>query len=166
MLFIITSFALVSFGGTIYSSVSRFVYFYETGGLMRLIFSGRDVFLVEHIERFGGYYNVVDVVFGRPCLATGSGKCKLVEMDFFDIFFLSGLWGGAIVIVALILIFKEIKIHSVFASTECLYMICFVNVMLLVAAVLSGHVVFSGTLSLFWAMCCASVYYFRKSGDV
>ena len=120
----------------------RWAFFYDKGGLQLLLLSGREEYWVEEKSELldGGIGNII----------MGLGEARTVEMDMFDAFLNYGIVG--LIVVYSFFFFLLYKAYHYRLINSWARVIFFIDVMLLIASSLSGHIIFSGMAGPFIAL--------------
>lgn len=120
----------------------RWSFFYEKGGLLLLLLSGREGYWLEEKNDLleGGIGNVI----------MGLGEARTVEMDIFDTFLNYGILG--MVIIYSFFFYLLYKVYQNRYQNSWAKVVLFIDVMLIMASSLSGHIVFSGMAGPFIAL--------------
>lgn len=135
--------------------LDRVLYFYHKYNLLTFLLSSRDKILNDAFEVWHSKFSILQKIFG----ATPAGFLNLmvdsykhtytVEMDFFDLFFHYGVLGILYFFFWLGLVYRSYKEYQVNID----YLPNFVAALLLFfISFISGHVVYSGMLSVFLAV--------------
>lgn len=135
-------------------SIERWTYFYDTGGINRLIFSGRDSFWDFKKEIF---FNS-----DFPTLLFGMGaEGKLIERDHLDSLLIFGYCGlfaiGSFFLYLLITAIKHIKYNPL------VKVIVFSNLLVIGIGYIAGHVWYSAMASVYIALLNALVFARNKN---
>ena len=120
----------------------RWAFFYDKGGLQLLLLSGREEYWLEEKSELldGGIGNII----------MGLGEARTVEMDMFDAFLNYGIVG--LIVVYSFFFFLLYKAYHYRLINSWARVIFFIDVMLLIASSLSGHIIFSGMAGPFIAL--------------
>lgn len=136
----------------------RAIHFYDTGGLVRGLLSGRDLSFFKIYEHFinsnvttllfgFGFYDLYNVVVDNG-----------VEMDFVDIVFLFGLFTACFYFLLLFLLLfislYRITINDTLVSlTKCVLVVS--SFILILIAFMAGHILYNGNITLLWGIVLA-----------
>ena len=129
------------------SVIERWMYFWDSGGIIRLLLSGREELIVTplaYIEQKGWLY----MLLGAPSVRT-------VEMDPFDTYLHFGIL-GCIIIYSLIFYFLIKLIYFKRTSLNNKF-IFFVFTMLFIVSSMAGHILYSGMLIPFVALLLSTI---------
>jgi len=128
------------------SLIQRILYFYEQGGIARVIFSGRDDFFTDIYPTFLSAGELVYLWgFGHGGLDQFSKP--LVEMDVIDIVFKFGFVTLLLYLVLVCYLFANIHIsHNIVRSTYY-QMVMTLSVILFFIGLIAGHVFFNGIVA-------------------
>ena len=128
--------------------LNRWLWFYEKGGLERLIFSGRDEFWQEEkIEFYNG--NFLIHLFGL-------GESRTVEMDPFDALLNYGYVG--FILCYSFYVYLLVKSWKYRNKNMIAKLIFYINILILGASSFAGHIIFSGMASWLIALINTLVY--------
>lgn len=130
--------------------LERWSYFYNNDGILSLL-SGRDQFLLDNKKEF--------ISSSIGCLYLGLGGVRSVEMDPFDTLLNYGIIGLIIVyyfyyyLIHKLIYIKNIK-KFIFSK-----LVLYINLILIITSIFSGHILFSGMANTFIALVNAIAYY-------
>lgn len=128
--------------------LNRWLWFYEKGGLERLIFSGRDEFWQEEkIEFYNGNFFIH--LFGL-------GESRTVEMDPFDALLNYGYVG--FILCYSFYFYLLVKSWKYRNKNMIAKLIFYINILILGASSFAGHIIFSGMASWLIALINTLVY--------
>lgn len=130
-------------------ALDRWIYFYDTGGFSRLIFSGRDDFWELKKESFLNS-GVVSQLFGI------GAEGKFVERDHLDFLLIFGYF-GLFFIVSFFLYLLVVAIRNRH-NNSLVKVVIFSDVLVLGIGYMAGHVWFSAMASLYIALLNAFVF--------
>ena len=146
---------------------NRIEYFYKvnSGDMLTLIMSGRNVFLKDAFMAFLNDYTFTEMLFGKgvegALAATGKyyGDTKAVEIDLFDFLFQFGFVGVSLLIL-LILSFMR-NSYKAYIKTLGLFplIMLFTNILLLFISLIAGHIYNSAMAAIFIGILNGMVYY-------
>lgn len=124
----------------------EFFYRYDKGGLLYLLLSARNEFVLEQFDIF------TNTPFYQHLLGMGSkiGNIDTVEMDYFDIFFYYGYVGLAIMILLTIKLFHLVKKNKY--NNKFIRVIKMSDILMITMAAVAGHILFSSTAGLYIAL--------------
>lgn len=119
--------------------LDRWIYFYQNGGIERIIFSGRDEFWLDAKKDF--FTSTLYTQF------LGLGKNQTVEMDQFDILLNFG-YVGILIIYSFYfrLIIQAYRCKNKYNISKLIF---FIDTLLLGVSCIAGHILFSGLLGPF-----------------
>lgn len=143
LIIFILSIVLVIYGGIFIINemgfLDRWIYFYQQGGIERIIFSGRDEFWLNAKKEF--FSSTLYTQF------LGLGKNQTVEMDQFDILLNFG-YVGILIIYSFYfkLIIQAYRCKNKYNISKLIF---FVDTLLLGVSCIAGHILFSGLLGPF-----------------
>lgn len=127
----------------------RLNFIFHKYGVVGLILSGRDLFLIEFFSGIKDSQGYMPLIFG---FGSGEGgvQNKMLEMDFFDVLM---YWGMPIALLCLSIAVCSI-IFPLFLIKKRPYapLVLIVNLVLFFQSVVAGHVWTSGMLATTWAL--------------
>lgn len=132
--------------------IDRALFFYETGGLSRLIFSGREAMVIAMVDL---YVRAGDILYwglgAPPSFFSAHGVKPTAEVDPFDLLLWFGPLSFTVVVVwiSLVLISASKALFS--SDSREAPAVLAVNLALLAAASVAGHVWTSGVVGVAWA---------------
>lgn len=127
--------------------MERWVYFYDKGGIEALLFSGRTDFWAEEKD--------IILNSGIWQKLLGLGGAQTVEMDPFDSFLNYGYIG--VVICYSFYLYLIIK-SFLYRKNKIARLVFFINITLISASSIAGHIMFSGMASCFIALINTLIY--------
>jgi hypothetical protein len=137
--------------------VQRILFFYDTGGFSKVIFSGRDQFFINNFDFFWNG-DTINILLGVGHEGAYGFEKPLIEMDYFDLLILYGFLFLILYIVLSIFLVSDLlrrsKLYDKY-ERRLLRMVIFLSFLFLCMAGLSGHVIFSGITTVFWALVLA-----------
>ena len=138
--------------------INRAIFFYETGGLSRLIFSGRDTMASAMVTAYIDSGDFLNWILGAPpSFFVAQGIKPSAELDPFDLL----LWFGPLSFLTLCAWITVVFRCSWRALTNVQYReapaVLSANIALLAAASIAGHVWTSGVVGVAWATLNATV---------
>lgn len=124
----------------------EFFYRYDKGGILYLLLSARNEFVLEQYDIF------IHSPFYQQLLGMGSkiGNIDTVEMDYFDVFFYYGYIGLFIMIILTIMLFHIIKKNKI--NNKFTRVIKMSDTLMIIMAAVAGHILFSSTAGLYIAL--------------
>ncbi|WP_199453633.1 O-antigen ligase family protein [Vibrio owensii] len=137
---------------------SRLLYFYENGGLIRVIFSGRNEFLVDVWDYFSRS-NVKEIVFGLGVSGMREFEKVTIEMDFFDVMFRFGMISLLFYSISMAFVLYKSKLFGKCSSSndeQLQHFVLISGVLLVIISFLSGHIIFNGMITCIWGTVLAS----------
>lgn len=140
----------------------RLNFFYQKHGILGIIFSSRDMFLIDMWDLFDQTSSIFTVLFGNGVSYYGDSSIFSVELDLPDIFF----WHGIVGVLVTLIIFTTMTYFSVANVRDGQYPLAggvlLTNLLLFVISNLSGHILASGMLAFIWP-CFAIMARYRVS---
>lgn len=134
----------------------RWSYFYESGGIEKVIFSDRDVYWTEEKSE------IIDG--GLLYILLGLGGNRTVEMDIHDTFLNYGVLGLVIVYGFYFFIIK--KVYALRKEQDLARLVFVVDIFFLFFSCFAGHMIFSGMAAPFVAIVNILPLALFKSKDV
>lgn len=138
---------------------SRFLFSFESNGLIGLLLSGRDVFLTELWLLFFQKDLFLGFFLGHGASFYAEFTKYSVEIDFLDMFF----WHGISGVFILFIVFFHLSYKSWMNFSDKAYpfsrIILITNLMLLAISNFSGHIFTSGMLAFIWPCFVMLAYY-------
>jgi len=129
--------------------LNRLIWFYEKKGIIGIILSGRDEFIISMSAQFEQHVDFVQIIIGLGKTSLGLISKPTIEVDPIDLYLWHGLFGVAyfLVISALFLRISYLAMRSPLSYWGPYVFI--VNVMLIAVSFIAGHVFTSGMLGPF-----------------
>lgn len=130
----------------------EFFYRYDKGGLLYLLLSSRNEFVMEQYKIFSSapFYQQI---FGMGCKV---GNVDTVEMDFFDILFYYGYFGLMVTILITIKLFQVV--NKARGRNRFINVIRMSDTLMIIMATIAGHILFSSTAGLYIALINAFLF--------
>lgn len=132
----------------------EFFYRFDKGGLLYLLLSARNEFVMEQYTVFSSS-PIFQQFLGMGCK---EGNIDTVEMDFFDILFYYGYVGLLIMLFLTILLFHMVKRAN--KRNHFIKVIKMSDILMIIMATVAGHILFSSTAGLYIAL--INAYLFSK----
>lgn len=167
---------ILLFGGIIYFIVElleaiglydKMMFFLSEKGVLGIILSGRLEFSVQIIEAFESYAGVFQYLFGIGMVGMSEffHSKYSAEVDPVDLYVYIGITGSLLVYTMLVVMI--LPALSVFKKGGFFPpLIILINLLLVMLAFFSGHILTSGMLGLIWGLLNALVYVKYKEDDV
>lgn len=131
--------------------IERWIYFYEQGGLLQLLLSGRHEFWAAEKDKFFLAPNCMVRLFGL-----GLSGDKAIEMDPLDTLLYYGYVGVIITYTFYFyLLFKSYQYRN---HNKIARLVLYINLLLLSSSTFAGHILYSGMASLFIALINTLIY--------
>lgn len=137
------------------SSINFFVelfYRYDKGGLLYLLLSARNEFVLEQYDIFSSV-PLYQQILGMGCKA---GNIDTVEMDYFDILFYYGYFGLIVAILITIKLFQ--MVNNAKGRNRFIKVIKMSDILMIIMAAVAGHILFSSTAGLYIALMNAFLF--------
>lgn len=133
--------------------------------IAKVILSSRNIYF-EKVSSDYKNANIIHKIFGLGYAGFYDGEPKLVEMDFFDLFFSYGILGFSILMLPLVIVFWQLlktigKRFTHFIHTENI-LLCISLGLGLGVAFLAGHVLFAPAVSIYLSITLILLYGFNK----
>lgn len=130
--------------------IAKFEWQYQKydNNFLNALMSGRISFLEMYVEKFNNGNPIINTLFG-----VGVVNDKIIESDFFDIFFNYGL----IVFCFVLFFYLKILIKSFRNKTLLAF-----NILFFLIAIFAGHTLTNTTATLFFAIANINVFQFKK----
>lgn len=138
--------------------LDRLMWFYQKKGIIGIILSGRDEFIIEAAAAYQQFANVIDVVFGLGRAGLGEIAKESMEVDPVDLYFWHGIPGIAyFLFLSSAFLFTSYKAMKLSTSTwgPAVFTI---NVLLIAVSFIAGHIITSGMLGPLWGVINGMAY--------
>jgi len=127
----------------------RFVWFYQKKGVVGIIMSGRDEFVINAMAAFQQYASLSEIIFGFGRGGLGLITKDSMEIDPIDMYFWFGIAGGLFFLFLLALFIRTSYLattskHSVWGPS-----VLVINFALFGVSIIAGHILTSGMLAPF-----------------
>lgn len=165
LIFLSTIMALIMQAVFIYEAFSntaiysRISFILENYGLVGVLFSSRDIFLLTMWELFVEKGYLLGTFLGHGISYYSNFTKYSVEMDIFDMFFWHGLAGAIIILVIFISLTYPSWSNFSNPRYQLARIVLVTNLMLLVMSNFSGHIFTSGMLAFIWPCFVMFAYY-------
>lgn len=127
--------------------LNRFIWFYEKKGVIGIILSGRDEFIIAMMSIFERYANFADVVFGFSKTGLGLLTKNAMEIDPIDMYLWHGLFGLAFFLLNAI-IFLHVSYQATrLPQSRWAPCVLIINILLIGVSFVAGHIFTSGMLA-------------------
>lgn len=127
--------------------LGRFMWFYEKKGVIGLILSGRDEFIITASEVFMDYAKWTDILFGFSKTGLGLITKNAMEIDPIDMYFWHGL-AGLMLFLFCCTVFLRVSYLACISSKSVWGPAVFViNLSLIAVSFIAGHIFTSGMLA-------------------
>lgn len=144
----------------------RIVFFYNNGGLTRVLLSGRSVFLMDILPTFtqSGF---IDLLFGISAENFLDFDKRKVEIDPVDILFKFGLLPTVLYFGLLSLVLGKVFTITLLRNdsfhAELKLAACISTIVLLFMAFISGHVLINGLVTFIWGVMLALPFWHHNN---
>jgi len=127
----------------------RFAWFYQKKGVIGIIMSGRDEFVINAMVAFQQFASLSEILFGFGRGGLGLITKDSMEIDPIDLYLWFGIAGGMFFLFILVLFFRVSYLatkakHSLWGPS-----ILVINIVLFGVSVIAGHILTSGMLAPF-----------------
>lgn len=144
------------------SLAERIIHFYEVGGLAKVIFSGRDLFLIDNLSFFANS-NVLSVMTGIGFSGINSFIKPLTEIDIVDISVIYGVLSMVIYLITYIFIlFYKNDFVNTYAPRKIIKLSRYIGMMLLIISAIAGHILFNGMVTLYLGLILALPHWYAN----
>jgi hypothetical protein len=126
---------------------NRFIWFYEKKGIIGIILSGRDVFIVSALDAFMRYANLTDILFGFSKTGLGLITKNAMEIDPIDMYFWHGISGILLFLTYLAIFFRVSYLSAVNRNSKWGPAVLLINIALFAVSMVAGHIFTSGMLA-------------------
>lgn len=161
--FLIVGIMLISFSVSFFitliseffiGAIERWTYFYDTGGMNRLMLSGRDEFWELKKQTF--FHSDINVqLFGMGM----NGSVKLVEQDHLDALLTFGYIGLTIILSFFLFLLVKAVLHR--HCNSLVKLVLFSDLQIIGIGFVAGHVWFSAMVSIYIALINAFVFVYH-----
>ncbi|WP_181902152.1 O-antigen ligase family protein [Thalassotalea euphylliae] len=132
--------------------LDRFIWFYEKKGVIGIILSGRDEFIINMMRVFEHYAIISDVIFGISKTGLGKLTKNAMEIDPIDMFLWHGLIGLTFFMVISVLFLRisylaTRQVDSMWGPAALI-----INIVLIGISFIAGHIFTSGMLAPLFAL--------------
>lgn len=131
--------------------LSRWQYMYDKGGVLTLLLSNRDSYLIEESVEY--------IQSGVLGWFLGLGGNRSVEMDPFDVLFNYGILGFLLVYTFYSSLWFKAKKMERKGGYPYASLALYVDALLLIVSCFSGHIIFSGMIGIFVALLNGLMFY-------
>ncbi len=148
----------------------RWLYFYNTFGIYRAIFSGREDFISSGLTLYINDYSFLQMLFGQGYLRFQENLfvigLKGTEMDLVDILLSYGIVG--VIIIYSFWIYLILNSARRFTQKEYYYapVVFFTNLLLIAISLTAGHVLYSAMAAIPIGFLNAMVFYKKSNNEV
>jgi len=127
----------------------RFVWFYQKKGVIGIIMSGRDEFVINALAVFQQYASLSEIIFGFGRGGLGLITKDSMEIDPIDVYFWFGIAGGLFFLFMLTIFTRTSYLatkskHSLWGPS-----VLVINLILFGVSIIAGHILTSGMLAPF-----------------
>lgn len=145
----------------------RLVWFYEKKGVLGLILSGRDEFIIAAVSAFDGFTSLSQVIFGLGRTGLGLFAKESIEVDPIDMYFWFGISGGVFFVFLLTLFTRLSYLATKEKDSYWGPLVLIVNLMLFTVSIVAGHIITSGMLGPLFGLVNGMAYadYYLKKKD-
>ena len=127
--------------------LNRFIWFYEKKGVIGIILSGRDEFIIAAIDAYMKFANITDIIFGFSKTGLGLITKSSMEIDPIDMYLWFGL-AGLVLFLGYIAIFLRVSyLATITANSRWGPCVLLINIAMLAVSMIAGHILTSGMLA-------------------
>ena len=126
---------------------NRFIWFYEKKGIIGIILSGRDEFIVSALDAYMRYANLTDILFGLSKAGLGLITKNTIEIDPIDMYLWHGISGILLFLTYLAIFFRVSYLSAVNKDSEWGPAVLLINIVLFAVSIIAGHIFTSGMLA-------------------
>ena len=149
------SIGVSAYYGITYSGIAdRWSFFYEKDGLLGLVLSGRDITAREYMVKFLSSDSLQKFL--------GLGRIGTVEIDPFDTLFHYGFLGIIVVYSFYLYLLIHACTHIKRKTFPYASLVCFIDILILFASSIAGHIIFSGMSGVFIALINGLIFYKKQ----
>jgi hypothetical protein len=127
----------------------RFVWFYQNKGILGIIMSGRDVFVMNAMTAFQQFASLTEILFGFGRGGLGLITKDSMEIDPIDMYLWFGIAGGVLFLLLMTLFIRTSYLAA--TSKDSLWgpSVLVINFVLFGVSIIAGHILTSGMLGPF-----------------
>ncbi len=127
--------------------LNRFIWFYEKKGVIGIILSGRDEFIINMMRVFEYYASITDVIFGLSKTGLGQLTKNAMEIDPIDMYLWHGLVGLGFFLLNVTVFLRTSYLAT--RESNSLWGPCalIINITLIGISFVAGHIFTSGMLA-------------------
>jgi hypothetical protein len=126
---------------------NRFVWFYEKKGIIGIILSGRDVFIISALDAYMRYANLADILFGFSKTGLGMITKNAMEIDPIDMYLWHGVFGIVLFLAYLAVFFRVSYLSTMNRNSIWGPAVLLINIALFAVSMIAGHIFTSGMLA-------------------
>ncbi|WP_286265528.1 O-antigen ligase family protein [Thalassotalea atypica] len=127
--------------------LGRFMWFYEKKGIIGILLSGRDEFVVNMMQVFEHHTNLLDYVFGLSKTGLGLLTKNAMEIDPIDMYLWHGLPGLLFFLVNATIFLRVSYLATRIPTSTWGPSVLVINLILIGVSVVAGHIFTSGMLA-------------------
>jgi hypothetical protein len=138
--------------------LDRFTWFYQNKGLLGILLSGRDEFVINMMQVFERHAGLLDYIFGLSKTGLGTLTKNAMEIDPIDMYLWHGLPGLLFFIVNIIVFLRVSYIATRIPNSSWAPCVLVINIILIGVSFIAGHVFTSGMLAPIYGLVNAMAY--------
>jgi hypothetical protein len=127
--------------------MDRFMWFYEKKGIIGIILSGRDEFILTAIKVYMQFAQWTDILFGFSKTGLGLITKNAMEIDPIDMYFWHGISGLILFLIYSVVFLKISYIASRKTESYFAPVVLIINISLIAVSFIAGHIFTSGMLA-------------------
>lgn len=127
----------------------RFVWFYQKKGIIGIIMSGRDEYVIHAMAAFQQYASMSEMLFGFGRGGLGLITKDSMEIDPIDMYFWFGIAGGFLFLFLLTLFIRTSYLATTSKNSVWGPSVLVINFVLFGVSIIAGHILTSGMLAPF-----------------
>ena len=127
----------------------RFVWFYQKKGIIGIIMSGRDEYVINAMAAFQQYASMSEVLFGFGRGGLGLITKDSMEIDPIDMYFWFGIAGGFLFLFLFTLFIRTSYLATASKNSVWGPSVLVINFVLFGVSIIAGHILTSGMLAPF-----------------
>lgn len=127
--------------------LNRFMWFYNKKGIIGIILSGRDEFVIQMLYVFERYADFVDVVFGFSKNGLGMFTKSSMEIDPIDMYLWHGIAGLMVFLLNSIVFLRVSYLAARLKDSFWGPVVLIINILLISVSMIAGHIFTSGMLA-------------------
>jgi len=127
--------------------LNRFMWFYEKKGIIGIILSGRDEFIIAALDAYMKFASITDIIFGFSKTGLGLITKNSMEIDPIDMYFWHGVAGILLLLTYVGVFFRVSYLATVNQKSLWGPCVLIINITLFAVSMIAGHIFTSGMLA-------------------